>query len=293
MHFVRYEVPTGEVLVGALHDDRLIRLPVPSIESLLSLTVDEVRRMAEAEHEPEHRAYVLLAPVDGRIEVWASGVTYRRSMDARIEESRDEDVYQRVYDAPRPELFFKANAWRVVTDGQPAAIRSDSDSDVPEPELAIALNRHGEAIGYLACNDMTARAIEAQNPIYLPQAKTYAGACVLSTGIRPAWEVDPIDLAITLTVARGDEVAFAGSTSTALMHRSFDELVRWLFAAEQFPHGAVLSTGTGIVPPLDFTLQPGDVISVDIPGVGGIRNRVVRGLDSFLAALGQPTEGLS
>ncbi|WP_322410816.1 fumarylacetoacetate hydrolase family protein [Microbacterium invictum] len=204
-------------------------------------------------------------------------------MDARVEESDDQDVYQRVYEADRPELFFKANAWRTVTDGQLAGIRTDSDSDVPEPELAIALNQHGEIVGYLVCNDMTARAIESQNPIYLPQAKMYAGSCVLSAGIRPAWEVESSALVIDMQIARGDQHVFAGSTSTAQMHRRFDDLIRWLFAAEHFPYGVVLSTGTGIVPPLDFTLQEGDVITIDIPGVGSLRNTVARGPAPFLA----------
>ncbi len=163
-----------------------------SLAELLARSVAEIRSaveqaLAAAPVEGETR---LLPPVDGRTEVWASGVTYERSRDARVEESTEKSVYEKVYEADRPELFFKSVAWRVVTDGEPIGIRADSDLNVPEPEVAIVLTSGGEIAGYLVCDDVSSRVIEGENPLYLPQAKVYAGACALSAGIRPAWEVD-------------------------------------------------------------------------------------------------------
>ncbi|MBX6383593.1 MAG: fumarylacetoacetate hydrolase family protein [Microbispora sp.] len=223
----------------------------------------------------------LLAPVDGATEVWASGVTYVRSRDARVEESALKSVYELVYDAERPELFFKSPAWRVVTDGEPVGIRSDSALNVPEPELALVVNRFEEIVGYVVCNDMTSRSVEGENPLYLPQAKMYAGACALSPGIRPAWEADPSDLAIRMTVTRDGAPIWDGTTSTSQIKRSFAQLTAYLFHSENHPHGAVLATGTGLVPDLDFRLRAGDLIAIDIEEVGELRNEVVVGKDHF------------
>src|SRR4051794_36555517 len=163
----------------------------------------------------------LLAPLDGRTEVWAAGVTYERSRDARMEESSEQSVYDRVYAARRPELFFKSVAWRVVTDGEPIAVRSDSAVTVPEPELAVVVTAAAEVFGYTVCDDVSSRDIEGENPLYLPQAKVYAGSCSLATGIRPAWEVpDPGALGIGVRVTRTGDTVFEGATSTARMHRS-------------------------------------------------------------------------
>jgi 2-dehydro-3-deoxy-D-arabinonate dehydratase len=229
----------------------------------------------------------LLVPVDGRTEVWAAGVTYTVSKQARVEESeRAASVYELVYDAERPELFFKAAAWRVVTDGEPVGVRADSQVDVPEPELALVVNAHGETVGYLVCDDVSSRTIEGDNPLYLPQAKMYLGACALSTGIRPAWEVpDPYALEITLSIARGGAVAWSGAAGTDGLHRRLDDLVAWLRRADVFPDGVVLATGTSLVPPMPFTLQDGDVVSIGISEVGSLRTPVVRGLEGvrFLA----------
>jgi 2-dehydro-3-deoxy-D-arabinonate dehydratase len=218
----------------------------------------------------------LLAPVDGLTEVWASGVTYERSMDARVEESRTQDVYSRVYAAERPELFFKSVAWRVVTDGEPIAVRPDSAVTVPEPELAAVVTSTGEVLGWTVCDDVSSRDIEGENPLYLPQAKVYAGSCALAPGIRPAWEVaDPAALGISVRVTRAGVPVFADTTSTARMRRSVPELVTHLMRAQDFPAGAVLSTGTGIVPDLDFTLLAGDLVDVTVEEVGTLSNPVV------------------
>jgi 2-dehydro-3-deoxy-D-arabinonate dehydratase len=277
-HVVRYGTG-GEVRVGVL-DGGAVR-PVPGVDSmsaLLALGLAEARsRVERAAEEPAQPvdAVRLLPPVDGRTEVWASGVTYERSMDARVEESQTQDVYSRVYAAERPELFLKSVAWRVVTDGEPIAVRPDSAVTVPEPELAVVLTASGEVFGYTVCDDVSSRDIEGENPLYLPQAKIYAGSCSLAPGVRPAWEVpDPAGLGIEVRVVRDGATAFEGTTSTARMHRTVDDLAEHLFRAQEFPGGAVLSTGTGIVPGLEFTLRPGDVVEVTVEGVGTLANPV-------------------
>jgi 2-dehydro-3-deoxy-D-arabinonate dehydratase len=221
----------------------------------------------------------LLAPVDGRTEVWAAGVTYERSKTARMTESEHSaDVYDRVYAAERPELFFKSAAWRVSGPGAPVSVRTDSSIDVPEPELAVVLNSAGEIAGYTICNDMSSRSIEGENPLYLPQAKIYLGGCALGPAIRPAWEVgDPYALSIEMTISRGGSVAWEGSSEVAALHRRIDDLAAFLFREDEFPAGVVLSTGTNLVPDLPFTLQADDEIRIHIPGVGELSNPVVRG----------------
>lgn len=281
MHIIRYRRPDGSIGVGRRDDDGgVVKLAVASVAELLRLSLADMRRVVEADG-PADQAAEVLPPVDGRTEVWASGVTYERSREARVEESTQKSVYELVYDAERPELFFKSPAWRVVTDGENVAIRADSSLDVPEPELGLAINSSGEIVGYLACNDMSSRSIEGENPLYLPQAKFYAGACAISDGIRPAWEVDSADLAIRLSVARDGQTAFEGETSTARLHRPLTDLAAYLLRAENFPDGALLSTGTGIVPDVSFTLADGDVITIDIATVGRLRNTVVTGKQNF------------
>lgn len=217
-----------------------------------------------------------LPPVDPAGEVWAAGVTYRRSREARGEEAHDADIYDRVYDAARPELFFKSVGWRVAGPDDAVAVRSDARLTVPEPELAAVVNSDGEVVGFTVCNDMTARDLEAENPLYLPQAKSYTGSCALGPWIRPAWEIDdPYDLTIDAGVVRDGVVVWEASTSTARLHRPIHELVEWLMKDQEFPFGAVLSTGTGLVPDLDFSLVPGDEVSVRIDQIGTLRNPVV------------------
>jgi 2-dehydro-3-deoxy-D-arabinonate dehydratase len=268
-----------QVKVGVRTDEGVRQLPVTELAELLRLTKDELRSTLDKAGDRADDPLVL-PPIDGRTELWASGVTYERSRDARVEETTEKSVYERVYDAERPELFLKAVAWRVVTDGEPVAIRADSGLDVPEPEFGVVANSAGEIVGYVVCNDMSSRSIEGENPLYLPQAKIYAGSAAISTGIKPAWEIDdPQDLAIALEVDRGGDTAWRGETSTARMHRTPDELVDYLFRGDSHPDGAILSTGTGIIPELSFTLQDGDVVRISIDQVGTLTNRVVVGKD--------------
>ena len=228
--------------------------------------------------EPLAAPAELLAPVDEQ-EVWASGVTYRRSATARQEESVVADVYARVYEADRPELFLKAPAARVPPPGAPLRIRADSGWDVPEPELALVLDSAGEIAGYLVADDVSSRSIEGANPLYLPQAKTYDDAVGLSGTIVLAGEraADRVRTApIALEIRRGDAVLFAGSTSVQEMRRSFEELAEHLFRELSHPAGAVLLTGTGIVPPDDVTLEPGDQVRIEIDGVGILEHAIYR-----------------
>ena len=278
-HVVRYD-SAGEVRVGVL-DAGEVR-PVPGVGSMAELLAKDLAGARAAVEDAVGQPAVargevrLLPPVDGLTEVWASGVTYERSMDARVAESQTQDVYTRVYLAERPELFFKSAAWRVVTDGDPIAVRPDSALTVPEPELAAVVTATAEVFGYTVCDDVSSRDIEGENPLYLPQAKIYAGSCALGYGIRPAWELpDPGSLDVSVRVRRGGGTVFEGATSTAQMRRSVPDLVAHLVRAQDFPAGAVLATGTGIVPDLDFTLLDGDVVEVTVEEVGTLTNPVV------------------
>jgi len=219
----------------------------------------------------------LLAPVDAQ-EVWASGVTYRRSADAREQESVAADVYSLVYEAQRPELFLKATPGRVPVPGAALRIRADSDWDVPEPELALVLDAAGELVGFLVANDVSSRSIEGANPLYLPQAKLYDDALGLSGTIVLASGADAAvrSAAIELVIRRAGEVVFTGSASVADMKRGFEELVGALYRELSHPAGAVLLTGTGVVPPDDFTLAPGDEVRISIEGVGVLQNDIYR-----------------
>ena len=286
--------------VGVLHEDGapangtgpglVTTLPgAPALADLLSLPVRELQDLLGApggERVPLD-GVELLAPIDGRTEVWAAGVTYERSRDARIDESEESaDVYDRVYTAERPELFFKSVSWRVRGPGRAVSVRADSTVDVPEPELAAVLNYAGEVAGYTICNDMSSRSIEGENPLYLPQAKIYLGGCAAGPWIVPAWEIpDPYALTIELTIARDGAVAWEGSASTSALHRKVDELAAYLFREDEFPAGAILSTGTSLVPDLPFTLEAGDEVRIRISGIGELVNPVVRG-KAARAALG-------
>jgi 2-dehydro-3-deoxy-D-arabinonate dehydratase len=217
----------------------------------------------------------LLPPLDAQ-EVWAAGVTYTRSREARERESAGAArFYDLVYNAERPELFFKATPRRVVGPGAPVRIRRDSRWNVPEPELALVISPALKIVGYMIGNDMSSRDIEGENPLYLPQAKVYDGSCALGPAVTLAGAFPPPDqVSIRLTIARGGAVVFDGSTSLTAMKRSFEDLVGWLGRENSFPDGVVLLTGTGIVPPDHFTLEPGDEIAIDVTGVGCLRNRV-------------------
>jgi len=212
-------------------------------------------------------------PLDTQ-EIWASGVTYFRSRVARMEESETgSDYYDLVYDAQRPELFFKSNATRAVAHGEPVRIRRDSSWNVPEPELVLVLSKTGRVIGYTIGNDVSSRSIEGENPLYLPQAKVYDGSC--SIGPRIAVNIgDDGPRAIEMTITRGGSKMFEGQTSTAQMRRTEEELAEFLFREMSFNDGVFLLTGTGIVPPDDFTLASGDIVSISIEGIGTLENPV-------------------
>jgi len=218
----------------------------------------------------------LLPPVDEQ-EIWAAGVTYERSRDARMEESRTDDIYDRVYDAARPEIFFKAPAYRCVGPYEPVAVRHDSAWNVPEPELALVIDGRGEIAGYTIGNDVSSRSIEGENPLYLPQAKVFTAGCALGPWIMLADELsNPRDARIAMRIERDGADLWRGETSTATMHRSFEDLIDCLFAALEFPVGVVLMTGTGLVPPAEFSLQPNDIVQIDIDGIGSLANHVRR-----------------
>ena len=217
-----------------------------------------------------------VAPI-GSQEVWACGVTYFKSRAARMEESEDAgggDFYDRVYTAERPELFFKSSATRVVGPGGRVRIRKDSTWDVPEPELTLALSASGAINGYTIGNDMSSRSIEGENPLYLPQAKTYDGAAALGPCLRLISEPIPKETGIRLEIFRSDTCVFSGDTAVAQLKRGFEELAGFLFREMSFPSGAYLMTGTGIVPGTDFTLQSEDRIEISIDGVGTLTNTV-------------------
>jgi 2-dehydro-3-deoxy-D-arabinonate dehydratase len=217
----------------------------------------------------------LLVPVE-RQEVWAAGVTYLRSKKARMEESEfSASAYDRVYDAPRPEIFFKSLAEKVVGPGEDVGIRADATWNVPEPELALVLNSRGQIAGYTIGNDMSSRDIEGENLLYLPQAKVYSRACALGPWVVVgATEAEVRGWRIGVGIARGGRAVFAGETAVSQIKRSFEELAGWLCRSQEFPAGAVLLTGTGVVPDDGFTLQAGDEVKISVSGIGQIRNRV-------------------
>jgi 2-dehydro-3-deoxy-D-arabinonate dehydratase len=244
------------------------------LDDLLRLSLDEARAVIESAGAAADLGGTLLPPVDSQ-EVWGTGVTYERSRAGRIAESTEGGIYDRVYVARRPEVFFKATAQRVVGPGQPVGVRADSPWNAPEPELGLVLNPAGEIFGYVVGDDVSSRSIEGENPLYLTQAKVYDRSCALGPGIVPAWAAPAPPFDITLRVQRGDSVAFEESTSTASITRRFEDLAAWLMAALTFPVGAVLLTGTGIVPNESFSLRAGDVVTIDIPSIGTLTNPVV------------------
>lgn len=251
---------------------------VPPLRELLALPLDEARMVLAQAQRTGAAADAdapLLAPVDAQ-EVWAAGVTYQRSRDGRAEESDHADVYDLVYAADRPEVFFKATAARVVGPGGEVGVRADSGWDVPEPEVGLVLNSRGELFGYVPGDDVSSRTIEGENPLYLPQAKVYSRSCSLGPGVVPVWDAPRGPLGVAVTIERAGRTVYEDSTTTASMARSFEELAAWLYAGLDFPDGAVLLTGTGLVPPADVTLLEGDVVTVAVDGVGRLTNPVVR-----------------
>jgi 2-dehydro-3-deoxy-D-arabinonate dehydratase len=227
--------------------------------------------------DPVNEITETLPPALPGTEIWASGVTYQRSKTARMEESEKAggDVfYDLVYEAERPELFFKSMGWRAVGSGGPIRVRADSEWDVPEPELTLAVNAGGEIFGFTVGNDVSSRSIEGENPLYLPQAKVYRGSCALGPGLLLGSESLDAEASISLTITREDRRMFEGQTDLTQLKRSFEELVEFLYRELDFPEGAMLMTGTGVVPGSDFTLKSGDVVEIGIAGIGTLQNVV-------------------
>jgi 2-dehydro-3-deoxy-D-arabinonate dehydratase len=253
---------------------------------LRAFTLDELfasgdpRALVEsalANSVPAPAPAVLLAPLQSQ-EVWAAGVTYYRSRTARMEESKQaggDSFYDRVYEADRPELFFKATPHRVAAPGGGVRIRSDGRWNVPEPELTLAVNAAGRIFGYTIGNDMSSRDIEGENPLYLPQAKVYDGSAAIGPCLVVTDELPAASTRISLQIQRSGRVVFAGETSVGQIKRPLPSLVDWLFRDNRFPHGCLLMTGTGIVPPDTFTLASGDEIQIAIEAVGTLVNHVL------------------
>ena len=243
------------------------------LESFLKASIAKLPTIDRVALELEEN---LLAPI-GSQEVWAAGVTYHRSRDARMEESESAgggDFYDRVYHAERPELFFKATPHRVVGPGGKVAIRSDAKWSVPEPELALLISPRGKIIGYTVGNDMSSRDIEGENPLYLPQAKVYDRSCALGPCVLLGSDPLPRSTEIRLEILRGGKSAFSGRTTLNELRRDPQMLVDYLYRDNSFPRGCFLLTGTGIVPPDTFTLAYGDEIRITIDGIGTLMNAV-------------------
>jgi 2-dehydro-3-deoxy-D-arabinonate dehydratase len=268
--------------VGLVEDSNLLDLKSAGITQLQPLLesenpVAELNRIAKEKLPRLALSEVqFCAPVE-RQEVWAAGVTYLRSKTARMEESDfSATAYDKVYAADRPELFFKSLAEKVVAAGEPVGIRRDAKWNVPEPELVLVMNSKGKIVGHTIGNDMSSRDIEGENLLYLPQAKIYTGSCALGPWIHlGADEATAREWKIRLAIRRNGESVFAGETSVGQIKRRFEELAGYLFRSQAFPHGAVLLTGTGIVPPETFTLQERDVVEIEITGIGLLRNPVM------------------
>src|SRR5438132_5674096 len=245
------------------------------LDDLLRLTLADMRAaLKETAGSLDLDVCELLAPV-GSQEVWAAGVTYSRSREARMEESASQDVYAKVYQAERPELFFKSAGWRVVGHHGDVGVRPDSTWSVPEPELAVLSNSRGEVVAYACGNDMSSRSIEGENPLYLPQAKVYDRSCSIGPAAVLAWEVDPSESAITMRISRGGSRVFDGAASLSDMVRDPAELTAELQASYPLPAGAWLLTGTSLVPPPPYTAEPGDSVTIEIEGVGRLVNHIV------------------
>ncbi len=284
MQLCKVQLADGEIRVGSVAEGHVHFLDVEDYVGLRSLSdilhSDNPAGLAHDlidDRAPNVTVHdlTLLPPIDQQ-EVWAAGVTYKRSQEARERESVGAArFYDLVYSAPRPELFLKATSGRVVGPGDPVHIRRDSRWSVPEPELALVVSPRMQIVGYTIGNDMSARDIEGENPLYLPQAKIYDHSCALGPVITLTDSMPPFEhVTIRMTIERRGNPVFDGSTTLGAMNRSCADLVAWLGRENSFPHGAILLTGTGIVPPDDFTLTAGDVITIDVTGIGRLTNWV-------------------
>jgi 2-dehydro-3-deoxy-D-arabinonate dehydratase len=240
-------------------------LPISfNLKFLLEHPLDAIVKFLNSMPVEEKANDKLLAPIESDQEVWACGVTYARSRDAREDETAVKDIYQKVYEAERPELFFKAVGWRAVGHNDFIRIRKDTTWNVPEPEMTMVVNCYGEIVGYCVGNDVSSRDIEGENPLYLPQAKCYTGSCSIGPGILLRIADDLRDIPINLEIIRSNKKIFEGNTRTSQLKRSLEELVTFLFRELKFPNGVFVMTGTGIVPPGNFTLQKGDLVRIKI-----------------------------
>ena len=283
MNLCRFKDQQGATRIGLVDaTDKVLDLTAAGLDSIASvLESDEPelllgRLQARASGSFPLASIKLCPPVEEQ-EVWAAGVTYLRSKSARMEESDfSATAYDRVYSAARPELFFKSMPEKVIGPGGDVGIRQDAKWSVPEPELALVLNSRGKIAGFTIGNDMSSRDIEGENLLYLPQAKIYQGSCALGPWICiGALEEKVRDWTISISIRRDDQAVFTGETSVGRIKRNFQELADYLFRSQQFPNGAILLTGTGIVPPDSFTLQEQDLVSIRISGIGLLENRVM------------------
>ena len=250
--------------------DALFRAEDP--EAWLQAEFDKLEKTPQL---PDLDAEAWLPPVESQ-EIWAAGVTYFRSREARMEEAEvagGDVFYDKVYDADRPELFMKATAARARGNKAKIRVRADSTWDVPEPELTLAINANGKVFGYTIGDDVSSRSIEGENPLYLPQAKFYRGSCAVGPALVVGRDAVGPETTIGLTILRNGEVGFAGETQVSQIKRGFDELAEYLFRENEFPDGALLMTGTGVVPD-DFTLKSRDVVQIAISGIGTLENEV-------------------
>ncbi|MEX2287195.1 MAG: fumarylacetoacetate hydrolase family protein [Planctomycetaceae bacterium] len=276
----------GERRIGLLENNDVLLLDLTQVEECHTLSdilhapdpLGLARFLVDPNAAPLAADSIkLMAPID-RQEVWAAGVTYKRSQIARMEESKSgASHYDKVYTADRPELFFKANRSRVSGPGEPVRVRHDSRWSVPEPELAMVISPERKLVGFTIGNDMSARDIEGENPLYLPQAKVYQQCCALGPCVLiPEEPLNRESTRISVSITRRREVVFRGETNVGQMVRSFDDLIGWLTRENEFPQGVILLTGTGVIPPDEFTLKHGDSVSIEISGIGTLTNPVVQ-----------------
>jgi 2-dehydro-3-deoxy-D-arabinonate dehydratase len=285
MKLAKYRLPDGQIGVGRVEADQILPFDLSGGQYRSLYEILEAENPYEAaefltqESEKFPLEQVSLLPPIDQQEVWAAGVTYKRSKTARMEESSTAaSCYDKVYASPRPELFFKATPHRVAGHGQPLRIRTDSSWNVPEPELTLVLSSKLELVGFTVGNDMSSRDIEGDNPLYLPQAKCYNQSCGLGPWITLAASMPPrTEIGIRLIIHRGGKIVFDNRTSVEQMARTFENLIGWLGRDNSFPTGAFLLTGTGIVPESHFTLAPRDIVEIKIDGIGTLLNPIVQG----------------
>lgn len=287
MRLAKIQLSSGDIRLAIVEDQQVRLLDLDQVENCRNLSdliysadpLGLARFLVDRQADPlSHASINFLAPID-RQEVWAAGVTYKRSQVARMEESKSgASHYDKVYTAARPEIFFKATPNRVSGPGQPLRIRQDTIWSVPEPEFCLVVSPAMKLVGYTIGNDMSARDIEGENPLYLPQAKLYKECCGLGpTVLIPEAPLDRGQTKIGIEIARKGKTVFEGQTDLNQMARTFEDLIDWLGKDNVFPHGAFLLTGTGVVPPDEFSLQAGDTVSISITGIGTLTNPIVQG----------------